>query len=270
VNIKQFKTIFVDANGRNFITNEEAKKWDKEHQAKRLTNDPKEARLLTLAEIEEEIEKNRLERIENLPVAERQEYETQKEYASEEHFRSIYHEKGKTYATGAYEVKEVIVEPPHDEIKFLERNRDPARSHPSIKHLTTWEAIIPSYKNPAYAFNIRQDNEKEYADAPYMPQLVASARKQITDVLKEELRRKDQIKSAIVVFATYIKYKYLGSGDIADKRNYEITYHHPYHRGKQHILLSENDIDEHITKSTGEIDEKIKKYLKKESGKILL
>jgi hypothetical protein len=76
------------------------------------------------------------------------------EYTSGEHFRSIYHEKGKTYATGAYEVKEVIVEPPHDEIKFLERNQDPARSHPSKKHLTTWEAIIPSYKNPAYAFNI--------------------------------------------------------------------------------------------------------------------
>ena len=36
------------------------------------------------------------------------------------------------------------------------------------------------------------------------------------------------------------------------------------------VLLSENDIDEHITNSAGEIDEKIKKYLKEESGKILL
>ncbi|CAI2199312.1 2902_t:CDS:1, partial [Funneliformis geosporum] len=51
VNTKQFKTIFVDSNGKHFITNEEAEKWDKEH------HDFKEARLLTLAEIEEEIKK---------------------------------------------------------------------------------------------------------------------------------------------------------------------------------------------------------------------
>ena len=119
-------------------------------------------------------------------------------------------------------------------------------------------------------FNIHQDNEKEYADALYMLQLVTSARKQITDVLKEELHRKDQIKLTMVVYAIYIKYKYLRSDDIADKRNYEITYHHSYHREKQHILLSKHYIDEYIIKSAGEIDEKIKKYLKEESGKILL
>ena len=210
--------------------------------------------------------KNRLKIIENLPLAERQEYEAQKEYASGEHFRSIYHEKGETKATGAYEVKEVIVEPPHDEIKFLERKRDSARAHPSQKHLTTWEGIVPSNKNPAYAFNKQQDSEIEYADASYMPQLIASARKQITDVLKEELNRKDQIKSAIVIYATYMKYKYLGSGDITDIKNYEKTYHHLYHRGDQHILLSENDIDEHLTHFDLEIDNKIEKILKDGSG----
>ena len=131
VNIKQFKTIFVDPNGRQFITNEEAEKWDKEY------HDPEEARLPTLAEIKAEIEKNRLEVIENMPLARRQEYETQKEYTSGKHFQLIYHEKEETWGTGAYEVKEVIVEPPNDEIKFLERIRDPARSHPSIRHLTT-------------------------------------------------------------------------------------------------------------------------------------
>ena len=136
------------------VGNEEAEKWDKEH------HDPEEARLPTLSEIEAEIEKNRLEVIENMPFARRQEYETQKEYASEKHFRSIYYEDG---------YKEVIVKPPHDDIKFLERKRDPTRAHFSQKHLTIWEAIIPSIKNPAYAFNKRQDNEKEYADAPYMP-----------------------------------------------------------------------------------------------------
>ena len=55
MNIKQFKTTFIHPSGRSFITNEEAKKWDKEH------HDPEEARLPILAEIEEEIEKNRLE-----------------------------------------------------------------------------------------------------------------------------------------------------------------------------------------------------------------
>ena len=71
MNIKQFKTIFIHPSGRSFITNEEVKKWDKKHQAKRLTADPEEARLPTLAEIEEEIEKNRLEVIENMPFARR-------------------------------------------------------------------------------------------------------------------------------------------------------------------------------------------------------
>ena len=116
VNINQFKTIFIHPSGRSFITNEEAEKWDKEY------HNPKEARLPTLAEIEEEIEKNRLEVIENMPFAERQEY-----------FRSIYYEDG---------YKEVIVEPPHDDIKFLERKHDPDRLHSSLRHLTTWEAII--------------------------------------------------------------------------------------------------------------------------------
>src|ERR1043165_3369708 len=103
-----------------------------------------------------------------------------------------------------------------------------------------------------------------------MSQLVAFACKQITDILKEKLRKKNQIKSTIVVYVTYMKYKYFRSGDIADKKNYEITYYHPYHRGKQHIFLLENDIDDHIIKSVREIDEKIEKYLKEESDKILL
>jgi hypothetical protein len=38
--------------------------------------------------------------------------------------------------------------------------------------MTIWEGVIPSCKNPAYAFNKEQDNEIEYADAPYMPNLL--------------------------------------------------------------------------------------------------
>ena len=37
-----------------------------------------------------------------------------------------------------------------------------------------------------------------------------------------------------------------------------------------HVLLSENNIDQHLTQSVREIDEKIESYLKEESGKILL
>ena len=93
--------------------------------------------------------------IENMSFAERQEYETQKEYASGNHFRLIYNEKGKTYDIETYEVKEVIVKPSYDDIKFLERICNPARSHSSIRHLTIWEAIIPSIKNHMLLISIK-------------------------------------------------------------------------------------------------------------------
>src|SRR3954470_13869843 len=136
--------------------------------------------------------------------------------------------------------------------------------------MSVWEGIVPSSKNPAYAFNKKQDSSIEYADVPYMPHLIASACNAITRVLQEELHRKDQIKSALVVNATYAKYTYKGSGDITDPVNYQVSYHHPYHRGGQREILSEKYIDEHITLSGVEIDKKIESYLKEESGKILL
>ena len=101
MNIKQFKTIFIHPSDRHFITNEKVKKQNKEHQVKRFIADPEEARFLTLVEIKEEIEKNRLEMIENMLFAKRQEYETQKEYASGNYFQSIYNEKEKLYDIGA-------------------------------------------------------------------------------------------------------------------------------------------------------------------------
>ncbi|GBB97514.1 hypothetical protein RclHR1_00030071 [Rhizophagus clarus] len=103
-----------------------------------------------------------------------------------------------------------------------------------------------------------------------MPQLMASAHNAITRVLQEELHKKDQIKTALVVHATYAKYTYKGSGDILDQENYKISYHHPYHRSLMREILSEKYIDEHITFSGGEINKKIESYLKEESGKILL
>ena len=76
INKKQFKTIFIHTSGRLFITNKEAEKWDKEHQIKHFTTDSEEARFPTLVKIKVEIEKNRLEMIENMLFTERQEYET--------------------------------------------------------------------------------------------------------------------------------------------------------------------------------------------------
>ncbi|CAG8686806.1 5053_t:CDS:2, partial [Ambispora leptoticha] len=75
--------------------------------------------------------------------------------------------------------------------------------------------------------------------APYMPQLIANAREQITRVLKAELCKKDQIKTALI--AQYI-------------------YHGQVSKGK------EEDINEHIDKSILEIDEKIDSFMKSGSG----
>jgi len=136
--------------------------------------------------------------------------------------------------------------------------------------MSVWEGKVPSSSNPAYAFNKQQDNSAEYAGAPYMPQLMGAAREAITDVLQEELHRKDQIKSLLVVNATYVKYKYKGSGDPADPTNFEASYLPTYHRGNMRAILSKNDIAKHITQSVGEIDGQIEKNMKEESGKILL
>src|SRR5260364_223380 len=55
-----------------------------------------------------------------------------------------------------------------------------------------------------------------------------------------------------------------------DKVNYELSQTYSYHGGKQHILLSETDIDPYLIQSVGEIDIQIENHLKEESGKILL
>jgi len=57
-----------------------------------------------------------------------------------------------------------------------------------------------------------------------MPQFMDSSRSAITDVLKKELCKKDQIKSALVIHATYIKYKYKEIGDSTNIKNYNTSY----------------------------------------------
>ena len=103
-----------------------------------------------------------------------------------------------------------------------------------------------------------------------MPQFIDSARSSITNILKKELYKKDQIKSALIIHATYIKCKNKGIGNSTDIKNYDTSYYHPYHKSNMHVLFSKNDIDQHLTQSVGEINEKIESYLKEESGKILL
>jgi len=162
----------------------------------------------------------------------------------------------------------ITVKPPSGDIIFEEAEvGDPDRPHSSLSSLSKWQAIVPSIENPAYTFNIPIDDPQKYAEAPYMPHLMALAREQITSVLKAELRRKDQIKSAIVVYCNYMKM------EKKDKGDYKVEipiYEQKYHNGKMRAILSENDIDEHITLSAGEIDAKIEKFLTNGSGWILI
>ena len=141
---------------------------------------------------------------------------------------------------------------------------DPKRPHKNFQSMTVWQAIVPSVKNPDYEFNVRVDNPQKYAEAPYMPHLIASAREEITNVLKTELNRKDQIKSAIVVLCTYM---FIQKEEGKPPRH--IYYQH-YHRGKMGVLLSTNDIDEHISNSSAKIDEEIESELSRGSGQILI
>src|SRR5439155_14534830 len=48
------------------------------------------------------------------------------------------------------------------------------------------------------------------------------------------------------------------------------VYDQKYHNGKMRVILSENDIDEHITLSAGEIDAKIERFLNNGSGWTLI
>ncbi|CAJ0768471.1 18344_t:CDS:2, partial [Entrophospora sp. SA101] len=160
----------------------------------------------------------------------------------------------------------IAVKAPSGDILFEETEvGDPDRPHLSLSSLSKWQAIVPSYENPAYDFNAPIDDPEKYAEAPYMPQLIASAREQITSVLKAELRRKDQIKSAIVVYCNYMKMEKKGEGKVAVP-----FYIQSHHRGEMRAILSEQDIDEHITLSAGEIDVKIEEFLRSGSGWTLI
>ena len=114
--------------------------------------------------------------------------------------------------------------------------------------------------NPAYAFIEPVANSEEYAKIPYMPQLMGLAQQKIKEVIQTELHRKDQIKSAIVVSCRYSIVVNNGDGTASE------TIVDLNHRGKMRPILSEEEIDEHITKSAGKIDKYVENTLDSGSG----
>src|SRR5437764_1469633 len=127
--------------------------------------------------------------------------------------------------------------------------------------MSKWVGKVPHPDvNPAYAFIQSIVNPEEYKKMPYMPQLMGIIRPKITEVLQTELHKKDQIKSAIVALCRY---------SIAKKDSDGITKISIVdfnHRGKLRTILSEEEIDEHITKTAGEIDKHIENMLQSGSG----
>jgi len=122
--------------------------------------------------------------------------------------------------------------------------------------------IVPHpEENPAYAFNVPVFGH-EYAEAPYIPKLISASRPKIKEVYQTELRRKDQIKSAIVVLCRYK----IGKKENGDGEGKFVYIHH---RGGMRPILSEGEIDRHLTQSVGKIDNKVEETLKKGSGYVL-
>ncbi|GES95656.1 hypothetical protein GLOIN_2v1480811 [Rhizophagus clarus] len=158
---------------------------------------------------------------------------------------------------------------PQDEVQDIHFEecpvgRDLERPHQNRSLMSKWVGKVPQPEgNPAYAFNQPIDKPEEYKNMSYMPQLMGLIRPKITEVLQTELRRKDQIKSAIVALCLYSITKRNPDGTTVK------SYIEYYHKGGMRAILSEGDIDEHITKSAGKIDNHIEKTLKKGSGYVL-
>ena len=138
---------------------------------------------------------------------------------------------------------------------------DPLRPHQNLTAMSLWQAIIPSPENIKYRFNCYVKNPNKYLEVPYMPQLIANAREQITRVLKVELRKKDQIKTALVAQCIY--HGHISKGKDKSKIS---TYMIGYHRSLMRVILTEEDINEHINLSISEIDNKIDSFMKSGSG----
>ncbi|GET03832.1 hypothetical protein GLOIN_2v1481003 [Rhizophagus clarus] len=143
-------------------------------------------------------------------------------------------------------------------------DRDLERPHQNRSLMNKWVGEIPrSDENPAYAFNIPIFGHK-YKENPYIPQLISASRQKIKEVYQTELHRKEQIKTAIAV-----KCSYSCSRREIDGSTYT-DYMYLYHRSGMRTILSEGDIDEHITRSVGELDAQVEEALLRGSGYTLI
>src|SRR5260363_184119 len=127
--------------------------------------------------------------------------------------------------------------------------------------MSLWQAAIPSPKNIKYRFNHYVEDRNKYLEAPYMPQLIANAREQITKVLKAKLCKKDQIKTALIAQCIYSGHVSKGKGKL--KSPLTII---AYHRSLMRIILTEEDINEHINLTISEIDNAIDSFMQEGSG----
>ncbi|GBB93318.1 hypothetical protein RclHR1_02150005 [Rhizophagus clarus] len=138
--------------------------------------------------------------------------------------------------------------------------RDLERPHQNRSLMSKWVGDVPHpEENPAYAFNIPIFGYK-YKENPYIPQLISASRQKIKEVYQTELHRKEQIKTAIAV-----KCSYSCSRREIDGSTYT-DYMYLYHRSGMRPILSEGDIDEHITRSVGELDAQVEEALLRGSG----
>ncbi|CAG8468425.1 2010_t:CDS:10 [Cetraspora pellucida] len=127
------------------------------------------------------------------------------------------------------------------------------------------QAVIPSPENIKYKFNHYVEDRNKYLEAPYMPQLIANAREQITRVLKAKLCKKDQIKTALIAQCIYSRHVSKGK----DKLKSSLTII-AYHRSLMCVILTEKDINEHINLSISKIDNAIDTFMQKGSGMNLI
>ena len=109
--------------------------------------------------------------------------------------------------------------------------------------MSVWQVILPSAKNPKYNFNVPID-KYDYKNLPYMPQIISNLHEAMNRVYERELQKHDQIKSAITVYCTFRKIE-----EKDDKRIVE-DFIHPYMHGDMHVILSEDDIENHINSSS--------------------
>ncbi|CAG8492072.1 6627_t:CDS:2 [Scutellospora calospora] len=142
-----------------------------------------------------------------------------------------------------------------------ESNFDPLRPHQNLTTMSLWQAVIPSSKNIKYRFNHYVENPNKYLEALYMPQLIANAREQITKVLKAELCKKDQIKTALIAQCIYSGHVSKEKGKL--KSPLTII---AYHRSLMRVILTEEDINKHINLSISEIDNAIDSFMQEGSG----